>query len=119
MSGLCLGLAAGLALVSPGETFQLIWTHSVEKVEWREDWRIRDGRLILEQASVAGSGAGMEPPPEAVFRDGRYLWRPGTVVEELVLARSDFTGDWRLCQGGTCRTLPAAESGVTRLSACR
>jgi hypothetical protein len=111
-------LAAGLSLVSPGETFQLIWTHSVEKVEWREDWRIRDGRLILEQASVAGSGAGMEPPPQAVFLNGRYTWWPGTVVEELVLARSDFTRDWRFCVEGECRALPAAENGVTRLSAC-
>ena len=119
MTGLCVVLAAGLALMNADETFQLVWTHSVEKVEWREDWRISDGRLLLEQASVAGSGAGMEPPPQAVFRDGRYVWQPGTVVEELVLARSDFTRDWRFCVEGGCRALPSAENGVTRLMACR
>ena len=101
------------------ETFQLVWTHSVEKVEWREDWRIADGLLILERASVAGSGAGMEPPPEAVFRDGRYVWTPGITLAELVLARSDFTRDWRLCANGICRPLPPAENGITRLAACR
>ena len=119
MTGLCVVLAAGLTLIAPGDRFQLVWTHSVEKVEWREDWRIADGRLILELASVVGSGAGMEPPPQAVFREDRYVWNPGITQAELVLARSDFTRDWRLCADGICRALPPAETGITRLAACR
>ncbi|WP_096701532.1 DUF1850 domain-containing protein [Magnetospirillum sp. 15-1] len=117
MSGLCMVVAAGLAVVTPSDSFALAWTHSVEKVEWREEWRIESGRLILHEASVMGSGAGMEPPPQAVLRNGRWVWHPGMAMEEIVLARSDFTADWRLCVGGTCRPLEKQE-GQTRLRAC-
>jgi len=110
-------VAAGLAMVSPSDRFTLAWTHSVEKVEWREDWRVESGRLILSEASVMGSGAGMEPPPEAVLRDGRWVWHPQTAMDEIVLARSDFTADWRLCVEGMCREL-GKEKGQTRLRAC-
>ncbi|MBI3445588.1 MAG: DUF1850 domain-containing protein [Magnetospirillum sp.] len=88
MSGLCAVLAAGLTVLSPSDSFQLSWTHSVEKVEWREDWRVEAGRLVLERASVAGSGAGMEPPPEAVRDGDRWVWNPGLVKDEIVSRRS-------------------------------
>ncbi|WP_040476171.1 DUF1850 domain-containing protein [Paramagnetospirillum caucaseum] len=117
MSGLCAVAAAGLLLLTPSDHFTLAWTHSVEKVEWREDWQAVSGRLILRQASVLGSAAGMEPPPQAVLRDGRWVWNPGIVMEEIVLARSDFTADWRLCVAGRCRDLDK-EKGQTRLRAC-
>lgn len=117
MSGLCMVVAAGLAVLTPSDHFTLAWTHSVEKVEWREDWRVGSGRLVLDEASVMGSGAGMEPPPEAVLRDGRWTWRPGIVMDEIVLARSDFTSDWRLCVDGVCGDLKK-EEGQTRLRAC-
>lgn len=110
-------VAAGLAVATPSDHFILAWTHSVEKVEWREDWQARSGRLILREASVMGSGAGMEPPPEAVLRDGRWVWYPGIMMDEIVLARSDFTADWRLCVDGVCGDLPK-EKGQTRLRAC-
>jgi hypothetical protein len=117
MSGLCMVVAAGLAVLTPSEHFTLAWSHSVEKVEWREDWRTETGRLVLDLASVAGSGAGMEPPPEAVLKNGRWVWHPGMVLDEIVLARSDFTSDWRLCVDGVCRDLEK-EGGQTRLRAC-
>ncbi len=110
-------VVAGLAVATPSDHFTLAWTHSVEKVEWREDWRVDSGRLRLHQASVMGSGAGMEPPLEAVLRGGRWVWHPDMVMEEIVLARSDFTDDWRLCVDGHCRDLPK-EKGQTRLRAC-
>jgi hypothetical protein len=110
-------VAAGLAVVTSSDSFALAWTHSVEKVEWREDWRVRSGRLMLHEASVMGSGAGMEPPPEAVLQGGRWVWHPEIVMEEIVLARSDFTTDWRLCVDGDCRDLPK-EKGQTRFRAC-
>ena len=121
MSGLCAVLAAGLAMLSPADGFQLAWAHSVEKVEWREDWRIEAGRLVLAQASVAGSGAGMEPPPQAIRRGDRWVWFPGTVKDEIVLARSGFTDDWRLCAGGACKPLGAwlgEGAEPARLRAC-
>lgn len=104
-------------LVTPAGHFRLAWTHSVEKVEWREEWRVEPGRLVLYEASVEGSGAGMEPPPDAVFKDGRYVWHPNIVKDEVLLARSDFTADWRLCVDGACRDLPK-EKGQTLLRAC-
>ena len=121
MSGLCAVLAAGLVVLSPADHFQLAWTHSVEKVEWREDWQIAAGRLVLVRASVKGSGAGMEPPPDAVRHGDRWVWSPGLVKDEIVLARSDFTTDWRLCADGVCKPLSRwlGEGGEpARLRAC-
>lgn len=120
VSGLCAILAGGLALIAPGESFQLSWTHSVERIEWREDWRVEGRRLILDQASVAGSGAGMEPPPEAIRQGDRWVWSPHLVRDEIVLALSDVTADWRLCAQGHCRGLRALVPGetVARLRPC-
>jgi hypothetical protein len=39
--------------------------HSVEKVEWQEDWRIIISKLKIVDARVKGSGAGMEPPADS------------------------------------------------------
>ncbi len=119
MSGLCAILASGLAVLTAAESFQLTWSHSVEKLEWREDWRVAEGRLSLEQASVEGSGAGMEPPPQARREGSRWVWRPGIIRDEIVLAQSDFTGDWRLCVEGDCKPLRKIIQGETaRLTAC-
>lgn len=123
MAALCLttgALTATLALSS----FTLSWTHSIEKVEWREDWRVEDGLLVPEAAWVRGSGAGMEPPADAVLVDGWWRYRPTLgPQEELVLARSRFAGDYRLCWDGGCRPLadimPLPEQpGVTIVRSC-
>ena len=42
--------------------FTLSWTHSVEKIEWQEDWIINDNQLEIVEARVQGSGAGMAVP---------------------------------------------------------
>ncbi|RAU20882.1 DUF1850 domain-containing protein [Paramagnetospirillum kuznetsovii] len=119
MSGLCAILAGGLAVLTASDSFQLAWNHSVEKVEWREDWRIEGGMLRLEQASVMGSGAGMEPPPEAHRHGNRWVWSPKVEQSEILLALSDFTADWRLCADGSCRALRGLMAGETaRLVAC-
>jgi hypothetical protein len=86
--------------------FTLAWTHSVEKVEWQEDWRITAQGLELKQARVKGSGAGMEPPPEARLVDGWFQWNPArAAMPEVVLGNSGSAGEWRLCGEGHCRTL--------------
>ncbi len=105
--GLSLCLAtAGAVKVLALAAFTLVWTHSVEKVEWQEDWRIAGDHLELEQARVKGSGAGMEPPPEARLVAGWFQWRPvRTPLPELVLGNSGVAGEWRLCHDGQCRTL--------------
>jgi hypothetical protein len=86
--------------------FTLAWTHSVEKVDWQEDWRVTPQGLELVQARVKGSGAGMEPPPEARLVGGWFQWRPERApMPEVVLANSGAAGQWRLCHDGNCQTL--------------
>ena len=86
--------------------FTLAWTHSVEKIDWQEDWRITPQGLELVQARVKGSGAGMEPPPEARLIDGWFQWQPKRApMPEVVLGNSGAAGEWRLCHDGSCRTL--------------
>lgn len=79
--------------------FTLAWTHTVEQIPWEEDWRVGADALHLVESRVKGSGAGMDPPPEARLVDGWYAWRPDETREEVVLRRSPAAGvgDWRFC----------------------
>ena len=121
--GLCLataGVVKSLAVAS----FMLTWTHSVEKTEWQEDWRVTPQGLEIVEARVKGSGAGMEPPPDARLVDGWFRWKPKlSVLPEVALGQSGMAGEWRLCAEGTCQTLSgilgaSADSGVTVMRAC-
>jgi hypothetical protein len=86
----------------------LAWTHSVEKTQWEEDWRATPAGLELVEARVQGSGAGMEPPPDARLVGGMWTWRPALAPQaEIVMRRSGATADWRVCIDGRCRNLDA------------
>jgi hypothetical protein len=86
----------------------LAWTHSVEKIAWEEDWRATPAGLELVEARVKGSGAGMEPPPEARLVNGVYAWKPKlSPQDEVVMRRSGATADWRICIEGACRPMEA------------
>jgi hypothetical protein len=100
-------LAAGAVAVRiAAASFSLAWTHTVEKTAWAEDWRVEGDRLVLVRARVQGSGAGMEPPPEARLENGFYVWEPDVPpLPEILLRRADQAGDWRLCAVGRCSTL--------------
>jgi tetratricopeptide (TPR) repeat protein len=122
--GLCLataGVVKSLAVAS----FMLSWTHSVEKTEWQEDWRVTPQGLEIVEARVKGSGAGMEPPPEARLIDGWFRWTPKLpVLPEVALGNSGMAGEWRLCTGGQCQNLSEilgqpAGIGVTTMSVCK
>ena len=104
---LCL-VAGGIMATLPAEAFTLAWEHTVERIEWQEDYRVTPEGLVLVEARVQGSGAGMEPPDGARLEDGWWRWRPGLPpLPELVLARSEGR-DWRLCvQAEGCRSLDA------------
>jgi hypothetical protein len=108
----------------PIAVFTLAWTHSIEKVEWQEDWRVTPAGLELAQARVKGSGAGMEPPPEARLIDGWFQWRPARApMPEVMLGNSGAAGEWRLCHDGSCRTLSdifgrPVGTDVTTMRAC-
>ena len=105
--GLSLCLAsAGVVKALSIAAFTLVWTHSIEKVDWQEDWRITAQGLELVQARVKGSGAGMEPPPEARLADGWFQWQPARpAMPQVVLGNSGAAGEWRLCANSDCRTL--------------
>lgn len=102
---LCLA-AAGLAVQIAASSFSLSWTHTIERTRWEEDWHSEGDRLVIDEARVKGSGAGMEPPPEARLENGFYAWSPRLPpLAELVLRRDPHAGDWTLCAAGRCALL--------------
>ena len=110
---LCIALTGDAPLARlPVEAFSLIWTHSVERIEWREEWRISGGLLVLEEARVRGNGAGMEVPDGAKLVDGFWIYQPHVPpLERLNLANSSFTADYRICARDECMDL-AEVTGV-------
>jgi hypothetical protein len=123
--GLSLCLASAGAVKTLALTaFTLVWAHSVEQVDWQEDWRVTPDGLELVQARVKGSGAGMEPAADARLIDGWFQWRPTRApMPELALGNSGAAGEWRLCSNGQCRTLSEVLGhpvgvNVTVLSPC-
>jgi hypothetical protein len=116
-------MAQTLMAVMPATAFTLVWTHSVEKTEWRESWRIEDGRLRPVEAAISGSGAGMEPPPGAVLIDQFWRYVPATPpMTRLLLANSRLGEDYALCWDGACHSLasllPAHYSEPIELYPC-
>ncbi len=130
--GVCLSLAAA-PQVPPrfvaARAFTLAWTHSIEKIRWEEDYTVRTGArgqpiLIPGHARIRGSGAGMEPPPDALLRpDGWYEYQPHTGPLSLLrLTRSPYTADYDWCVQGRCEPLRAimpTDGDVTLLRPCR
>jgi len=103
--GLCFA-AAGVVKVLSVAAFTLAWTHSIEKIEWQEDWHVTPQGLQLVEARVKGSGAGMEPPPEARLVNDWFQWSPKMApLPQVVLGNSGLAGEWRICSDGQCRTL--------------
>lgn len=102
--GLCLA-AAGITLQLAATAFTLGWSHTVEHLPWQEDWRVEGGRLVLDAVRIKGSGAGMDPAPEARLIDGWYVWHPANGARaKIVLRRAEdrdgAIGDWQLCVAG-------------------
>jgi len=102
MNGLC--LVAGLLLAPLGDTVTLRWTHSIEKIVWEEDYRRLDDRLHLVAARILGTGAGMEPPPGAVLREGVWHYVPAVPpLAQLSLRHSPYVPPYEICVAGRCR----------------
>lgn len=109
MPALALCLArAGASVVIATAQFSLSWTHSIEKIRWDEDWRVTPVGLQIVEARVRGSGAGMEPPADAVWRDGAWVYRPALAPQaQVTLAASNYTADHTLCANSRCAALHA------------
>jgi hypothetical protein len=119
----CLFVAGALAATLPGPAFTVAWTHSVARTRWVESYRVEAATLRLVAASVEGSGAGMEPPPEAVLQGGRWQWHPDRTLPELALAASPHAADYALCDASGCRELadlvgPLAEGQPVVIRPC-
>lgn len=120
---LCLAAGAAVATIA-AETFTLAWTHSIEKTRWEEDWRIAGGGLVLVEARIRATGAGMEPPPGSTLRDGIWHYRPDLPLQAVLhLAHSPHAGGYELCVAGRCAPLAEqlpglASEAVVEVSPC-
>ncbi len=117
-------LAVGALVISLGASeVTLSWRHSVQKSLWEELWQEGPDGLVLAEARVQGSGAGMDPPDGAKLVDGFWRWRPDLPpLREVVMRRSGATADWRICVEGRCRPLGElvpAEADPVVLKPCR
>lgn len=130
--GICLALAATPDLPPhfvATQAFTIAWTHSIQKSRWEEDYSVRlDANkqpiLIPGKARIKGSGAGMDPPPDAVkIPGGWYEYQPRTApLHILRMTRSQFTADYEWCMQGVCQPmgkLLPSDGGVTLLRPCR
>jgi hypothetical protein len=121
---LCLA-AGAISAVLAVEGFTLAWMHSIEKIRWEEDWRIEGKALVLTEARIRGSGAGMEPPEGSVLRNGVWHYRPPLPPQTVLrLTHSPYTAGYTLCTPTVCRPLAdhlpgIADNVVVELMACK
>jgi len=123
MIALCLS-AGALHVALQTQSFTLAWMHSVEKIRWEEDWSIEGKNLHLTSARVKGSGAGMEPPLDAIFKEGAWHYTPHIApLPRVLLAHSPYTKEYELCIKHTCKPLSSylphlPKSATITLEAC-
>ncbi|NMY98033.1 DUF1850 domain-containing protein [Pseudomonas proteolytica] len=125
MIGLCLGLAGTVWAQVPTPAFTLAWTHTIEKVRWEEDYRVTPAGLVLGEARVKGSGAGMEIPDGAQLREGSWHYqRQLPPLQPLRLGRTPEAGDYQLCFNQHCHWIstwlgpPQASQPALELWSC-
>jgi hypothetical protein len=110
---LCIA-AAGVVTALATTSFTLGWTHSVEHTHWEEHWRIENQRLTIVSASVAGSGAGIGIPDDAIWADGVWTYVPALppLVDLNPAASGATASGWLLCgDDGQCQEI-GREPGV-------
>ena len=100
--------------------FTLSWTHSVEKIEWQEDWIINQNQLEIVEARVQGSGAGMEVPEGSNFVNGWWIYKPKNIkTNELLLATSNTNiQNWKICYDNSCSVLKNNEEQPIKIYPC-
>lgn len=100
--------------------FTLSWIHSAQKTEWRESWTVTEDGLQIREAMIKGSGAGMEPGPDALLHDGWWVWHPSLPKQRrIVLAASGATPSaWQLCYRYGCLNIGKSAGTAVVLEAC-
>jgi hypothetical protein len=115
---LCI-LAAGKTTILAVSAFTLAWTHSVEKTSWTEHWQVTSAGLVVTQARVEGSGAGMDPPDGSRFDGSGWIYEPHAPPQQrVVLGDSGAAGAWHLCADGACLDLGGNGGDPIVLEAC-
>lgn len=120
-----MGLAGAVWAQVPTAEFTLAWQHTIEKVRWEEDYRVSAEGLLLGEARVKGSGAGMEIPDGAELREGSWHYqRQLAPLQPLRLGRTPEAGDYQLCFNLRCHTMsdwlgpPQASQPALELWSC-
>jgi hypothetical protein len=122
MNGLC--LVAGLLIAQFGDEITLRWTHSIQKTVWEEDYRREGNALRLVEARVRGTGAGMEPPADAMLKDGFWHYAPQLpALPQVALTHSPHVPAYVVCSAGRCQSVDAwlpglPEHAVIELAPC-
>lgn len=94
---ICLTAGAVTAVLAV-QSFTLSWIHSIEKIRWEEDWRVESRELVIDQARIRGTGAGMEPPHDAVLKDGVWHYRPTQQRHPVLrLTHSPYAIGYQIC----------------------
>lgn len=119
----CILVAGAVRAVLPSDAFSVAWTHSVQRSQWEERYRVLTGGLVLEEARVEGSGAGMEAGTDAVLRDGWWTWAPRQNLRSITLTVSSYAGDYRICTAARCTALrelvgPTPEGTAVEITSC-
>ena len=119
LMAVCIATAGGVLKIA-ATSFLLSWTHSVEKVPWQESWTVSSQGLVLSEARIKGSGAGMDPPADAVLKDGWYIYHPNIPPRgEIILAASGKTGGgWTFCSKKKCMELGGRAEEPIRIHIC-
>jgi len=103
-------------------SFTLAWTHSVQKTQWIEEWRVNPTSMQIVEARAESNGAGMEPQDGAVFDGKFWRWKPALgPLPEVALRRSDAVpAGWTFCALGQCRAIgtPADTADIAVLKPC-
>jgi hypothetical protein len=105
--GICVAVALSSAILARlPDRVTLAWEHTVEKIRWEEDYEAVAGRLVLTQARIKGTGAGMEMPPDAVLVGGAWRYRPDLPpLPGIHLRNLELPLGYDVCWEGRCRRL--------------
>jgi hypothetical protein len=117
--GICIIVALSSAvLVALPDRVTLRWTHTVEKVRWEEDYAVDGNALVVTEARIRATGAGMEMPPDATLSGGAWHYRPALPpLPRIYIRNTELPSGYDVCWDGQCRRLRSLIGSDDRLLA--